>query len=219
MLILFDWDGTIARKEVAEEAAQRRLRILGVKKSAEWMRKAQKTHAHYDVTKAAISAYTGIKNERELTIMMTDLFHIHYLGVVNEWGKKGVLYQGMHQALERVKDKYGLKYAIVTTLRQDIVEPATHQLGINHLFDGIFGNTPSLDYSKTDLARQAAKKLGRPFLIVGDRKDDLLAGKEVGAKSAYAIWGHGFDEDAKLADYVLKTPADLGKIVEGLLKR
>lgn len=59
MLILFDWDGVIARRQVAEEAALRRCKTLGMNVSREWMQKAQKTHAHYRFNKEATVDKSG----------------------------------------------------------------------------------------------------------------------------------------------------------------
>ena len=214
MLILFDWDGTIARKEIAEEAALLRLKMLGVHKSKQWMQEAQKTHAHYDTTKKAISELTGLTADRDLTVMMTNLFQICYLATVNKH-KHEVFYEKLHLTLENLKVQYGLKYGIVSTLREDIVKPSVELLGVAHLFEYVVGNTPELLYSKTDLVRKLKKE--KPTLIVGDRKDDLMAGKEIGIKTAYAVWGHGMAEDTELADYVLRTPEELKEVVEKLL--
>ncbi len=217
MLILFDWDGTLAKKEIAEEAALRRLSFLGVTKSRAWIKKAQLTHAHYDVTKEAINQYTGVDNEIMLLTMMTNLFQLHYLAVVNEQKAKA-LYLHIHQLLEDIKQEFGVTYGIFTALRQDILEPALQTLGIRHLFTHVIGNTPDLRYNKTDLAKMIAVK-EKPFLIIGDRKDDLLAGKELNVKTAIARWGHGMKEDSQYADYILENPKDLTKILRELLKK
>lgn len=215
MLIIFDWDGTIARKEISEEAGCLRLSMLGIKKSAAWMAKAQKTHAHYDVTKQALSRLTGYTHDRDLTVMMTNLFQICYLAMVNKH-KEDIFYERLHYILEDLKTQYGLKYAIVSTLREDIIKPAVELLGVAHLFEYVLGNTADLQYSKTDLVKKLKKE--NPYLVVGDRKDDLLAGKEIGIKTAYAIWGHGMDEDSHLADFILQKPMDLRNVIEHMLK-
>jgi len=69
MHILFDWDGTIAKKEVAEEASLRRCTTLDLVITPEQMREMQKTHAHYDINKAALRKYTGVTDERMLSLI------------------------------------------------------------------------------------------------------------------------------------------------------
>ncbi len=205
--IAFDWDGTIAKKEVVEEANIRRCKTLDISIPLEKMREMQKTHAHYEINKEAIRKYTGVTDERIQTIIMTNLFHLHYLGVVNEWKHK-IFYEGMEDTIKKLK-KQGVTMSIVTTLRADIIEPTLEMLGMRNLFGKVYGNTPDLIYKKEDLLRQALTDCGEVHLMIGDREEDMLAGRAVKAKTAFAGWGHGELKDKKLADAVLKSPEDL----------
>ena len=58
--IIFDWDGTIARPDVAQEASARRFKTLGSSADKKWLRQALKNNDHYAVNKRLISEYTGI---------------------------------------------------------------------------------------------------------------------------------------------------------------
>lgn len=216
MHLVFDWDGTIAKKEVAEEASLRRGNSLGIHFKPDQLRELQKTHGHYEINKDAIRKYTGITDDRLLTMVMTNLFQLHYLGVVNEW-RENIFYENMLKVLQRLKKQHSLRYSIATTLRQDIVEPALQVLGITFL-DRVYGNTPDLRYSKLDLVKQALNDCGDVHLVIGDRLDDLQAGKEVAAKTAYATWGHGTEDVAGMADFVLERPEDLTMVMEKLRK-
>lgn len=207
MHISFDWDGTIAKKEVAEEASIRRCKTLDITMSQEKMRELQKNHAHYDINKEAIQKYTGITDKRTQTIIMTNLFQLHYLGVVNEWKDK-IFYEGMKNALAELKKK-GHTLSIITTLRTDIIEPALEILGMRNIFGKIYGNTPDLIYTKEQLAEQALTDCKEVHYIIGDREEDMQAGRKVKAKTIFASWGHGELKDKQLADKVLKTPEDL----------
>lgn len=217
MHFVFDWDGTIAKKEVAEEASLRRGDSLGIHFQPDQLRELQKTHGHYEINKNAIRKYTGVTNDYLLTTIMTNLFQLHYLGVVNEWKEK-VFYEDMLDVLRRLKEQHPLRYSIATTLRQDIVGPALEVLGVT-LFDRVYGNTPDLCYTKHDLVQQALHDCGDVHLVVGDRLDDLQAGKEVGAKTAYATWGHGTEDVAGVADFVLERPEDLLAVLKQLKER
>ena len=204
--IAFDWDGTIAKREVVEEANTRRCKTLDISIPLEKLREMQKTHAHYEINKEAIEKYTGIKDERIQTIIMTNLFQLHYLGVVNEM-KDEIFYPGMKEVLKKLKKTAVL--TVVSTIRQDIIEPALELLGMRNLFGKIYANTPDLIYSKEDLLKQALTDCGEVHLMVGDREEDMKAGKAVKAKTAFASWGHGELKDKKLADTILKTPEEL----------
>lgn len=217
MHLVFDWDGTIAKKEVAEEASLRRGDSLGIHFKPDQLRELQKTHGHYEINKDAIRKYTGMTDDRLLTTVMTNLFQLHYLGVVNEWREK-IFYEDMLLVLQQLKKQHSLRYSIATTLRQDIVEPALQVLGIT-LFDRVYGNTPDLRYSKLDLVKQALQDCGDVHLVVGDRLDDLQAGRQVKAQTAYASWGHGTEDVAGMADFVLERPEDLMIVLKKLTER
>ncbi len=205
--IAFDWDGTIAKKEAVEEANIRRCKTLDISIPLEKLREMQKTHAHYEINKEAIRKYTGVTDERIQTIIMTNLFHLHYLGVVNEW-KERVLYPGMKEVLKELK-KAGTTMSIVTTLRTDIVEPTLEVLGMRNFFGAVYGNTPDLIYKKEDLLKKALTDCGEVHMMIGDREEDMKAGRAVKAKTAFAGWGHGELTDKKLADTILKSPKDI----------
>ncbi len=212
--IAFDWDGTIAKKELVEEANIRRCKTLDISIPLEKMREMQKTHAHYEINKEAIRKYTGVTDERMQTIIMTNLFHLHYLGVVNEWKHK-IFYSGMEDVIEKLK-KQNVTMSIVTTLRTDIIEPTLEMFGMQKTFKKVYGNTPDLIYSKEQLLRQALTDCGQVHLMIGDREEDMKAGRAVKAKTAFAGWGHGELKDKKLADAILKTPKDLYKFAKSL---
>lgn len=212
--IAFDWDGTIAKKEVAEEASIRRCKTLDIKMTSEKMRELQKTHAHWDINRERIQEYTGIKDARTQTIIMTNLFQLHYVGVVNEWKDK-IFYPGMKEAITMLK-KAGHTLSIATTLRTDIIEPALEILGMRNLFGKVYGNTPDLIYRKEELIKQALTDCGEVHLVIGDREDDLMAGRAVKAKTAFAQWGHGELKNKKLADFELKNPDDILKFAKQL---
>lgn len=204
---VFDWDGTIAKKEVAEEASVRRCKTLDISMTSEKMRELQKTHAHYDINKEALQKYTGVTDKRMLTAMMTELFRLHYLGVVNEW-KEEAFYPEMIDVVKKLH-KQGHALSIATTLRTDIIENSLKTLGIRNLFGQVYGNNPELDYSKEQLVKQALKDCKEVHYMIGDREDDLLAGKAVKARTAFASWGHGELKDKSLADVILSSPKDL----------
>ncbi|MBI4146655.1 HAD family hydrolase [Candidatus Woesearchaeota archaeon] len=206
MHIVFDWDGTLVHKEIAEEASERRGKTLGISFAAGQLGQLLKTNGHYQHNKEAIEQYTGIKDEKLKTSIMTSIFQYHYLGVCNE-KKLNVFYPGILQTLTELK-KQGARLTIATGLRQDIIEPALQLLGID-LFDKVYGNTPDLAFSKEQLVKKALTECGEIHLMVGDRKEDLEAGKAVKAKTAHAIWGHGTEDCRTLADYMLRKPEDL----------
>lgn len=205
--IALDWDGTIAKKEAVEEANVRRCKTLDISIPLEKLREMQKTHAHYEITKEAIKNYTGITDPREQTIIMTELLKLHYTAIANEWKQK-IFYPGMLDVIKKLH-KQGITLSVVTTLRTDTIECMLQILGIRNLFGAVYGNTPDLAYTKEQMLKKALTDCGEVHCMVGDREEDMKAGRAVKAKTAFAGWGHGELKDKKLADAILKAPEEL----------
>jgi phosphoglycolate phosphatase-like HAD superfamily hydrolase len=209
--IIFDWDGTIAKPDVAQEASERRFKTLGLNVDQEWLRHALKTNDHYAVNKRLISEYTGIIDDDELTTIMTDIFRYHYTAVIHE-RKNKALYPGMMQIIEKLSKIHSL--VIASTLRQDLIDYSLKNLDMNKYFKKNFANTPDLKYSKQDLVKMAAKHFGKADFMVGNKEEDLLAGNLVGAKSIYVTWGATNADHKDKADFVANAPEELLNIIK-----
>jgi len=213
MNIIFDWDGTIAKPDVAKEASTRRFKTLGQTVDQEWLKQALKNNDHYAVNKQLISKYTGITSDKELTIIMTDLFRLHYIAVVNEWKDKA-LYDGMKEVVQRLA--INNKLIIASTLRREILQYSLANLGMDKYFKKIYANTPDLKYSKEDLVRLVKKHVGRSGVsyMIGDKEEDIKAGKAVKAKTIYVTWGATGEDFKKISDYTVYLPQELLKIIK-----
>lgn len=209
MKIAFDWDGTIAKKDVANEAGMRRFKWLGMNYTKEQLDAYQKTHKHYPLMKKNLSEYTGITDKRILTEMMTSLFRIHYVAVCNEWQEK-VFFPGMKELLLTLKEQ-GHELYIFSTLRQDLIEESLRVLNLPDLFTSIKAEPGDLRYSKEELI----KMLPKPDYAIGDRVDDMQAGRSVNAKTILTSWGHHLEEAKELADHVVTSAEDILNILEG----
>jgi len=211
MNIVFDWDGTIARPDVAKEASLRRFKTLGASIDPKWLKDALKNNDHY-ANKRLISEYTGIVSDNELTTIMTDIFRFHYAAVIHEW-MDDALYPGMRDVIISLHKK-GHRLAIASTLRQDLLDYSLINLGLEKYFVKVYANTPDLKYSKQQLVLMAKKHLAKINYMIGDKKEDLDAGHIAGAKSVLASWGvTGLDHKA-IADIVLDKPKELLKALK-----
>ena len=211
MNICFDWDGTLAKKEVAEEASIRRAQTIGFDIDRDHIRDAMKTNSHYKINKEMISKYTGVVDERELTVLMTDIFRYHYLGVVNEW-REAIFLDGVMELLIALK-RNGHTLSIASTLRQDILEYSLQTVGMRDVFSTIKANTPDLIYSKEDLIKQVVQELSLIDFMIGDRQDDILAGKSVNAKTIFVTYGAEDTPEDQIADYHASAPDEILDII------
>jgi phosphoglycolate phosphatase len=203
--IVFDFDGTIVKKDVANEAAHRRAIMLGIETSKDEINEKQKTHAHYKDAKEAIKDQTDITDEKKLTILMTNFFQTTYLEVVKE-EKENCLYSEMREVIETLSKDYDL--AIASTLRQDIIEPTLEILSLKKYFQGVYANTPDLYFSKEDLVKEATINHKSCIYMIGDREEDIEAGKKQGLKTIHVNWGH-----AKTNGNI-KNPKEIIEIIE-----
>ena len=209
--ILFDWDGTIARTEISGEAAARRLRTIGKHIEKEWLEGARNNNDQQKLNKLLISKYTGLTDEKELKIMMTDMFKFHYLGTVNEHKIKS-LYNDMFEVVKELHGK-GHKICIASTIRSDIIKLTTEKLGMDKFFFKIYANSPDLKYSKKDILEMANKNLGKVDYMIGDKEEDILAGKAVKAKTIHVTWGAN-QKNKPQTDYTADKPEDILKIIK-----
>jgi len=212
MKVLFDWDGTIAKPEVAGVAATRRLKTLGETIDPAWLKQALKNNDHYKLNKQLISKYTGLTYDKELTIIMTDIFKLHYLGVINEMKNKA-LYDGMLDVIKKLHDK-GHKLAITSTIRSDILNRSLKVLNMDMYFEKVYGNTPDLKYSKKDVVEMAKKNLDGADYMLGDKEEDILAGKSVKAKTIYVTWGVTNSDFKGKADFTVDKPEEILNIIK-----
>jgi len=210
--IIFDWDGTIAKPDIAREASMRRLKTLGETADPSWLKQAMKNNDHYKSNKQAISKYTGITDDKELTIIMTDLFKLHYIGVIHEMGSKA-LYDGMLDVIKKLHGK-GHKLAIASTLRSDLIKHSLKVLGMDIYFEKVYANTPDLKYSKKDVVEMAKKNLGGADYMIGDKEEDIWAGKSIKAKTIYVTWGATNAEFKALSDFSVDKAEELLKIIK-----
>jgi phosphoglycolate phosphatase len=211
MKILFDWDGTIAKPDVAAEASMRRFKTLGETVDSKWFKEAQKNNDHYKLNKQLISKYTGIVDDKELTTIMTDIFKLHYLGVMHEMKNKA-LYDGMLDVVKKLHAK-GHKLAIASTLRSDLIRHSLKTLNMEMYFEKVYGNTPDLKYSKKDVVEMGKKNLDGADYMIGDKEEDILSGKSVKAKTIYVTWGVTGSDFKGKADYSVEKAEEILKII------
>ena len=211
MKIIFDWDGTIAKHDIATEAALRRFKTISHFVDSDLTKHASKTGDNYKISKQIISKYTGISGDKECTAFATDIFKLHYLAVMHEMGDKA-LCDGMLEVIRKLYTK-GHKLAIVSTLRSDLVKYSLKILKMDAFFEKVYANTPDLKYSKKDVVEMAKKNLGNVDYMIGDTEEDVRAGKSVNAKTIYVTWGASDASFLGISDHSISKSEDILKII------
>lgn len=205
-IIAFDFSGTLLKRTIAEQASKRRFKHLGKTVNKAYLRKACATDEHYKLLKKILSKKTGIKNNKKLTTMMTDLFKKYMLQIARE--KKDKIFQpGIINAIKKLKAR-NYKTAIISGIRTDIIKSMLKITKKEKLFDYIFAQNPSLDYTNRQLVKKCRKK-GKIAFMIGDKSSDLIAGKTI-----FVTWGHPTGSERKKANFTARKPIDLLKIIK-----
>ena len=111
--------------------------------------------------------------------------------------------------MNELKKKY--KLIIATNLRGDTIKYVLEKIGCN-LFDELYGNSYDLKFTKTELVKLACEKNDCIFMI-GDREDDINAGKANGLKTIMVKWGYAINHNKNGADYLVHKPNELLDII------
>ncbi|HEY95712.1 MAG TPA: HAD hydrolase-like protein [Dehalococcoidia bacterium] len=129
------------------------------------------------------------------------------------------IYPGIAELLFSLHGKPYFIYIVTMKNTQDS-EKVVRYIGFDHLIQKIYG--PSLEGypdSKADLIRSALsqnKLLENETVMIGDRKEDILAGKANGIKTVGVTWGFGSREEIteSLPDYLCHSPEEILLAIE-----
>ncbi|MFH1316983.1 MAG: HAD hydrolase-like protein [Candidatus Woesearchaeota archaeon] len=210
-IIVFDFSGTLIRKDIAKEASNRRFAMLGKEVDQEWLEKALATNEHYAVNNEIISKYTGIKEKERLNELSSNFFKYHMLGLANE-RKAEIFQEGILDVIQKLKKK-DLKIAIVSGIRTDIIDGMLEIADKRSIFDFVLGQPPELGVSNEELLNKLKEK-GEIIYFIGDKINDINAGKAIGGKTIFVTWGHPTGEEEKKADYMVENPEKILEIIE-----
>jgi len=202
-VIYFDWDGTLCSKQVSEEANIRRTKFFLENVDEDKLIEMQHNNDnnHYGFIKEVISNDVGIKPEHKFaTMLQTSFFGYNYLKVLQENEQDKFLLFDREEVLN-FKKEFDLKFVIVTSLTQNIVENVVDILGLNLIFDGVYGTDDYLIKTKSENLKQAISdnEEDESLIMIGDRGEDIEAGKVNNLKTIFCNYGHGQTNEANLS--------------------
>lgn len=136
----------------------------------------------------------------------------------NEIGwRENRVYTGIAPLLKALKAN-GCYLAIASSKPAHFVHRIAEHFGFAHLFDQIIGTTPENQNAAKDELLLSALPSGCDLsgvAMIGDRKFDMFAAKNIGVTAIGALYGYGDREELANsgADYIAETPADLFDIL------
>ena len=126
-------------------------------------------------------------------------------------------FDGVNETLKELK-KRGMKMAIVSTKRNNMLWKGLDLLAIGELFDTVIGlddvTAPKPDPEPILLALERLGSTPEESIMIGDNSHDILGGKNAGVRTAGVAWsikGEAFMRELE-PDYILHHISDLLRI-------
>jgi phosphoglycolate phosphatase len=122
-------------------------------------------------------------------------------------------YDGLGEMLATLHAR-GVRLVLASHGGERYIGAIAERLRYETLFDRIYHHGREGLVTKGAMARQAMSELGNGSgLLVGDRRADLDAAREVGIPFAGCLYGYGSAEEMEGADLLLGSPTDLADLL------
>ena len=126
------------------------------------------------------------------------------------------LYEGIEEMLTTVSARIP-DLAICSNGSSRYVKHVLESQGIAPLFAATRSRLPG-DESKAGMLDDLLGRFGMPCaVVIGDRRDDIVAAHENGARSIAAAYGYGPAQELLEADATARSPSEIPGLVERLL--
>lgn len=129
-------------------------------------------------------------------------------------------FDGVSETLRKLHEQ-GLKMAVVSTKKRDMVERGLRLIGIESYFETVIG-LDDVTNEKPDpepllLALERLDRSPEEALMIGDNFHDILGGQNAGVRTAAVAWALKGEEYLQTfkPDYMLHHMADLFTLIDG----
>jgi len=207
MLVLFDLDGTIIDSKTT---ILRCLNILLEKYNTPYSMGELRPLIGKPLKEIIKRKVGSEKLAKQLRMKYRKIYVKNYLD-----GTK--LHDGVEELLMELR-KRKIKTGIITSKLGDVARSFLKDLKISHLFDIVVGEGDAdLKPSPAPVihACKILKEKTENCVIVGDSEDDIIAGKNAGAKTIAVLWGYRNRKEFENAnpDYVVESVGQLRTVL------
>ena len=122
--------------------------------------------------------------------------------------EEGALFDGALETLAYLKEKYELY--ILSKCRRVYMNAAREKFGLDRFFSKYFIGE---DYDYLDKYKILRKELNDPYIMIGDRKEDIEAGLRNKQKTIFANYGYGKPAESNSADIKISSIRELKDIL------
>lgn len=198
MILVFDFDGTIHKTEIAyRKAITESLAELNL-----------------DINDFDFKSFIGMGPKEVWDIILNDdsdkTSYIEKNGdrIIKYMKKSGELYDGAIETLSYLKDKYDLY--ILSKCRTVYMEAAREKFGLDRFFSKYFIGEAYDFLDKYKILRQEIKE---DYIMIGDRREDMEAGLKNNNKTIFASYGYGDPSEADGVDLKISSIRELVEIL------
>lgn len=211
-VIFFDWDGTLCTSKISQNANVMRTQFfesqLSEKELVDMMH--NENNDHYSYVQEMIANSVGISDETTIKTLQVMFFTYFYLKDAQK-NPENILFD--KDVFKKFKEKYDLKYVIVTSLYLGNIKGVLELLDLEDLFDGIYANNEKYTLTKEGNLKQAISDFSNDtaLFMVGDRGEDVDSGIKNNLETIYCSYGHG---SVTYATYNINSFDEIYNIIE-----
>ena len=198
MILVFDFDGTIHKTEIAYKKA--------ITESLDEL--------NLDINDFDFKSFIGMGPKEVWDVILNDNSdktpYIEKNGdrIIKYMKEAGELYDGAIETLSYLKDKYDL--FILSKCRRVYMEAAREKFGLDSFFSKYFIGE---DYDYLEKYNILRKEIKEDYIIIGDRREDMEAGLKNNKKTIFASYGYGDLSEAEGVDLKISSIRELVNIL------
>lgn len=182
MILVFDFDGTLHKTEIAyKKAITESLAELNL-----------------DVNDFDFKSFIGMGPKDVWDIILEDdsdkTPYIKKNGdrIIKYMQEEGELFPGVIETLAYLKNKYDLY--ILSKCRRVYMDAARKKFGLDRYFSKYFVGE---DYNFLDKYKILRRELKEDYIMIGDRREDMEAGLKNRQKTIFATYGYGLIDESE----------------------
>ena len=198
MILVFDFDGTIHKTEIAyKKAITESLSDLNL-----------------SIDDFDFKSFIGMGPKEVWDLILKDdsdkTPYIKKNGdrIIKYMTEVGELYYGAIETLSYLKEKYDLY--ILSKCRRVYMDAAREKFGLDSYFSKYFIGE---DYDYLDKYKILRKELDSDYIMIGDRREDMEAGLKNKQKTIFATYGYGKPAEACGVDIKISSILELKDIL------
>ena len=198
MILVFDFDGTIHKTEIAYKKA--------ITESLDEL--------NFDINDFDFKSFIGMGPKEVWDIILKDdsdkTPYIEKNGdrIIKYMKEAGELYDGAIETLSYLKGKYDLY--ILSKCRRVYMEAAREKFGLDRFFSKYFIGE---DYEFLDKYKILRQEIKDDYIMIGDRREDMEAGQKKKKKAIFAAYGYGSSSEGDGAYKKISSIKELDDIL------